>query len=293
MSTPNLAQSIDVQRRFGGVIRLYGEACLQRFMQARVCVIGIGGVGSWAVEALARSGIGHLTLVDLDHVAESNINRQLHATDATLGQAKISAMAERIRSYNPLCEVTEIDDFAEPDNLDAILGQGFDFVIDAIDGVRAKVAITVWCKAHGVPLIVAGAAGGQSDPTRIMVSDLSKTEQDPLLAKMRKRLRKEHRFPRDPRRKFLIEAVYSNEPLLFPEAAACDIEEGLAVDHVADPAHANAASGPTGLNCAGFGSSICVTASFGMALAARVLHGLSSSALPAVTPVTPPRSADE
>ena len=262
--------AIDPARRFGGVARLYGEAALQRFMQARVCVIGIGGVGSWAVEALARSGIGHLTLVDLDHVAESNINRQLHATDHTLGQAKITAMAERIKSYNPLCTVTEIDDFAEQDNLDAILGAGFDFVIDAIDGVRAKVAITVWCKQHGMPLVVAGAAGGQSDPTRIIVSDLSRTEQDPLLAKMRKRLRKEHRFPRDPRRKFLIEAVYSNEPLLFPEAAVCAAGEGE-----------EASAGLTGLNCAGFGSSICVTASFGMALAARVLHGLSSSALPA------------
>lgn len=265
--------TVDVSRRFGGIARLYGDAALQRFQTARVCVIGIGGVGSWAAEALARSGIGQLTLVDLDHVAESNINRQLHATDSTLGQAKITAMAERIRSYNPLCEVIEIDDFAEPDNLDAILGRGFDYVIDAIDGMRGKVAITVWCKQHGVPLVVAGAAGGQSDPTRIKVSDLSRTEQDPLLAKMRKKLRKEYRFPRDPRRKFLIEAVYSDEPLLFPEAT-CEVGEG---------GNAPAASGPAGLNCAGFGSSICVTATFGMVLAARVLQGLSASVMPPVT----------
>lgn len=265
------AATVDVSRRFGGIARLYGEAALQRFQTARVCVIGIGGVGSWAVEALARSGIGRLTLVDLDHVAESNINRQLHATDATLGQAKIGAMAERIRSYNPLCEVTEIDDFAEPDNLDAILGQGYDYIIDAIDGMRAKVAITVWCKEHGVPLVVAGAAGGQSDPSRIKVSDLSRTEQDPLLARMRKKLRKEHRFPRDPRRKFLIEAVYSDEPLLFPEAS-CEVGEGAG----------DTPSAPAGLNCAGFGSSICVTATFGMVLASRVLLGLSASVMPPV-----------
>lgn len=253
----------DLSRRFGGINRLYGEQALERLAAARVCVVGIGGVGSWAVEALARSGVGHLTLIDLDHVAESNINRQLHALDATLGQAKVTAMAERIRGFNPACVVQEVDDFITEENVAELLSAGnFDYVVDAIDGVRAKVAMAVWCHAHGVPLVVAGAAGGQMDPTQIVADDLSRTVQDPLLAKMRSKLRKEHGFPRDPKRKFGIEAVYSTEPLRYP-TAACDAEP--------------VTSGPAGLNCAGFGSSVCVTAGFGLALAARVLNRLTAA----------------
>lgn len=246
---------VDRARRFGGIDRLYGTGALARLEQAHACVIGVGGVGSWAAEALARSGVGRLTLIDLDHVAESNINRQAHALDATLGQAKVQAMAERIHGVNPLCRVTTIEDFLSPDNVGQLL-QGFDVVLDAVDSVSAKVATAVHCRERGIPLVMAGGAGGKTDPTRIRVDDLSRTEQDPLLAKVRSRLRKEFGFPRDPRRKFGIEAVYSNEPLRYPEAVC---EAGQA---------------PQGLACAGYGSSMAMTAGVGLFVAARALEGL-------------------
>lgn len=267
-SLPN-AESPDFDRRFGGVARLYGTEALARFRGAHVAVIGIGGVGSWVVEALARSGIGALTLVDLDHVAESNINRQIHALDGTLGLAKTEAMARRIHGINPECQVAQVDDFIAPDNLDTLLGgKHFDLLVDAIDGVRAKTHLIAWCKTRGLPLVTVGGAGGQLDPTRIRLEDLSRTVQDPLLAKVRSQLRRDHGFPRDPKKKFGIEAVYSDEPLRYPASgAACEVDEGVT-------AHVNA-HGPTGLNCAGFGSSICVTASFGLAAASAALRRLA------------------
>jgi len=252
----------DNTRRFGGIARLYGEAGRARLADARVCVVGIGGVGSWAVEGLARSGIGKLTLIDLDHVAESNINRQIHASDATLGQAKVEAMRERIASYNPECQVTVVDDFVSADNVAELLGAGFDCVIDAIDAVRVKVAMVVFCREAGVPLVTCGAAGGQIDPTQIRVDDLSRTEQDPLLAKVRRQLRQNCGFPRDVRRKFGVEAVYSAEPLRYPPTdVACEVSVG----------------GPAGLNCAGFGSVVTVTATIGLFAAARVLNVLAQA----------------
>ncbi|MBL8446761.1 MAG: tRNA threonylcarbamoyladenosine dehydratase [Zoogloeaceae bacterium] len=247
---------IDAYRRFGGVARLYGLDGLARLQAAHVAVVGIGGVGSWAAEALARSGVGRLTLIDLDHVAESNLNRQAHALEATLGQAKVLAMAERIAGINPECRVTPIDDFVTPDNVADLLAAGLDGVVDAIDQLRAKVAMIAHGCRLGVPLIVAGAAGGQTDPTRIRVDDLARTIQDPLLAKVRSRLRKEHGFPRDPKKRFGVEAVYSMEPLRYPEAS-CE-----------------AGAGPAGLSCAGFGSSMAVTAGFGLAAAARLIDTL-------------------
>lgn len=250
-----LPPDVDHERRFGGIGRLYGDQALARLTAAHVCVVGVGGVGSWAAEALARSGVGRLTLIDLDHVAESNINRQAHALDTTLGQAKVQAMAERIRGINPLCRVTMIEDFLTPDNALALL-QGFDVVIDAVDNVRAKVATAVHCREQHIALVMAGGAGGKTDPTCIRVDDLSRTEQDPLLAKVRSLLRKEHGFPRDPRRKFAIEAVYSCEPLRYP-AVACDTGQA-----------------PQGLACAGYGSSMAMTASVGLFAAARALEQL-------------------
>ncbi|MDO8300871.1 tRNA threonylcarbamoyladenosine dehydratase [Lacisediminimonas sp.] len=275
---------IDFERRFGGIARLYGAAGLARFRTARVCVVGVGGVGSWAVEALARSAIGHITMIDLDNVAESNINRQLHALSDTLGMAKVSALAARIGQINPFCEVVEVEDFLTEDNLDAMLAtQRFDYIIDAIDNVRAKAALIAWCRERQVPLITIGAAGGQLDPTRIEIRDLARTEQEPLLAKVRKRLRAHYRFPRGEKSRFGIDAVFSTEPLRFPVAAsgaaidstdAADAEDACAIP--ADPAHAaNMGDGVTGLNCAGFGSSVAVTASFGLAAAARVLQRLA------------------
>ena len=256
----------DDSRRFGGIARLYGDAGRARLAAAHVCVVGIGGVGSWAVEALARTGVGRLTLIDLDHVAESNINRQIHAADATLGQAKVEAMRERIAGYNPACRVAVVDDFVTVDNAPQLLAGGFDYVVDAIDAVRVKVAMIAVARERGLPLVTCGAAGGQIDPTQIRVDDLARTLQDPLLAKVRGQLRKAHGFTRDPKKKFGVEAVFSTEPLRYPAPeAACDVAAGAA-----------GAPGPAGLNCAGFGSVVTVTACVGMFAAARVINGLAS-----------------
>ena len=246
----------DLARRFGGIARLYGAEGLERLGRAHVCVVGVGGVGSPAVEALARSGVGALTLIDLDHVAESNINRQIHAVDATLGQAKVEAMRARILTINAQVRVNCIDDFLTPENAATYL-QGFDAVIDAIDNVRAKVAIVLACRAAGLSVVMAGGAGGKTDPTRVRVEDLARTQQDPLLAKVRRQLRAQHGYPRDPRRRFGIETVYSDEPLRQPVVA------GQAPQ-----------CAPQGLACAGYGSSMVVTATVGLFAASRVLNTL-------------------
>jgi len=263
----SVVPDIDFDRRFGGIARLYGSAALERFRTAHVCVIGVGGVGSWVVEALARSAIGKITMIDLDNLAESNINRQIHALTDTLGKAKVTALAERIAQINPYCVVTEIEDFLSADNLDEMIGaHHYDYIIDAIDNVRAKTALIAYCRQRGLKLVTIGSAGGQIDPTRIEVLDLCRTEQEPLLAKVRKRLRAEHGFPRGTKNKFGIDAVFSSEPLRFPETA-----EACAVDGAE-------ASGITGLNCAGFGSAMVVTASFGLVAAAHVLRKLAEAA---------------
>lgn len=207
----------DRARRFGGIDRLYGAGAAARLAGAHACVIGIGGVGSWAAEALARSGVGRLTLIDLDHVAESNINRQAHALEDTLGMAKVGAMAARIAGIDPDCRVTTIEDFLTPENAGALL-QGYDLVIDAIDNVRAKVAIAVTCTQRRIPLVMAGGAGGKRDPARIGADDLARTEQDPLLAKVRARLRKEHGFPRDPRKNSASRRCSPPNPCAFPRS---------------------------------------------------------------------------
>ncbi len=251
--------SIDLDRRFGGVARLYGNEGASRLRQAHACIVGIGGVGSWAAEAMARNGISEITLIDLDMVAESNTNRQIHALGEVYGKAKVDAMAERIRSINPDCIVHCIEDFVTPDNVDQILDRDYSVVIDAIDQVKAKAAMIAFCRRHKLPIIVAGAAGGQLDPTQIRIEDLSKTVQDPLLARLRSILRREYGFAKDGKKKFGIPAVFSTEPLRYPEKdASCDTERR-----------------PAGLNCAGFGSSVCVTSVFGMAAAAHALNLLA------------------
>jgi tRNA A37 threonylcarbamoyladenosine dehydratase len=268
------SHDIDFDRRFGGVARLYGDAALARFRNAHVCVIGVGGVGSWIVEALARSAIGKITMIDLDNLAESNVNRQIHALTDTLGQAKVTALAQRIAQINPSCQVTEIEEFIDADNLDAMIGsRGFDYVIDAIDNVRAKTALIAYCRAHGIKLVTIGGAGGQVDPTKIEVRDLCRTEQEPLLAKVRKLLRQQHRFPRGIKNKFGIDAVFSTEPLRFPEAEeACEINSDASGDDAER-------AGVTGLNCAGFGSAMVVTAAFGLVAASLVLNKLAADAM--------------
>ncbi len=275
-TSPGGFEAADHARRFGGIARLYGAPALAAFERASVAVIGIGGVGSWVAEALARSAVGSLTLIDLDNVAESNTNRQIHALDGNYGKPKVEAMAERIRQINPLCKVRLVEDFIEPDNFAALLGGGFDYVVDAIDSVRTKTALIAWCVEQGQRLITVGGAGGQLDPTRIRIDDLALTIQDPLLSKVRAQLRKQHGFPRGPKAKFKVSAVYSDEPLIYPEAAvpagADEQTEELATPLPSTPA------GPVGLNCAGFGSSVCVTASFGFAAAAHVLRALGQGA---------------
>ncbi|RXZ44483.1 tRNA threonylcarbamoyladenosine dehydratase [Crenobacter cavernae] len=250
----------DFERRFGGIARLYGDDVLERFAAAHVCVIGVGGVGSWAVEALARSGIGRLTLIDLDHIAESNVNRQLPALDPYFGMAKVSALAERVRAINPECVVSEVEDFVDEDNLDALLGAGYDFVFDAIDSLKVKTAIAAWCVKHRQPFVVSGGAGGQMNPGLIRVGDLSETTNDPLLSNLRYNLRRRYGLPREGRMR--VPCVYSTEQLIYPKAAACDIDA------------ANTAA-PQGLSCAGFGASMVVTASFGLFAVAEALKAIA------------------
>lgn len=245
----------DPDRRFGGIARLYGRDGLAGLRAARVAVVGVGGVGSWAVEALARSAVGGLRLIDLDAVHESNVNRQLPALDGEFGRAKVDVLAARIARINPDCRVETVEDFLTPDNAATLL-DGCDAVVDAIDQVRAKAALIACCRDARRPLVVSGGAGGKRDPGRARVSDLARTEQDPMLAKLRQRLRKDYGFPRDPARRFGIDCVWSPEPLMRPAVCA----------------------GDAGLNCAGYGASMCVTATFGLLAAARLIERLTTAA---------------
>lgn len=251
----------DLARRFAGVARLYGEAAVERFRAGHAVVVGLGGVGSWAAEALARSGVGRLTLVDLDHVAESNTNRQIHALGDAYGKSKVIAMAERISAINPTCRVQAIDEFANPANA-AVLVAGADVVVDCIDQVVAKAALIAASRSAGVPTITCGAAGGRLDPTRIRTDDLARLAGDPLLAKVRHKLRRDHGFPRDAGKrppKFGVLGVFSDEPLQRPLPAR-DVE-GRPVPGAA-------------LACAGYGSGVVVTATMGFVAAARALESL-------------------
>ena len=266
---PDMQDEVDFERRFGGIGRLYGSRALERFRSAHVCVVGVGGIGSWAVEALARSAIGQLTLIDLDNVAESNINRQIQALGSTIGMPKIEALAARIAEINPFCKVNLVEDFVAVDNLEQFIGgRRFNYVIDAIDSVRAKTALIAYCAQQQIPLITMGGAGGKVDPTKIAVRDLSKTEQEPLLAKVRRQLRTGYGFPRGSKNNFHIDAVFSMEHLKPPEGdeASCSVD-------------GDERGGVSGLNCAGYGSTMVVTASFGMAAAAHVLNKLADAAV--------------
>lgn len=244
------------ERRFGGLARLYGVLGAQRIADAHVAVIGIGGVGSWAAEALARSGVGRITLVDLDHVAESNINRQIHAVEATLGQAKVIAMRDRIHSFNPACEVICIEEFVEPGNWPTLLPAGVSAVIDACDQVKTKTAMAAWARATKTCLISVGAAGGKRLAHLVDIDDLSNTTHDPLLAQVRYRLRKEHAAPREGK-KIGVACVFSREAVSQPDAS-CAVE------------------GDGTLNCHGYGSVVSVTATFGQCAAGWILNEIST-----------------
>lgn len=255
----------DLERRFGGIARLYGAAGAQRLRAASIAVVGIGGVGSWAAEALARSAVGHISLIDMDHVSESNTNRQLHALDGVYGKAKVLAMAERIAAINPSCVVTAIDDFATADNASALVA-GHDVVIDCADDVPAKAALIAAARTLQVAMVTCGAAGGRVDPLRIAQGDLARIAGDPLLARVRHRLRREHGFPRDAgaraAQKFGVVAVFSDEPVRRPAGRGTPSpDDGVAGD----------------LSCAGFGSVVTVTATMGFVAAAVALNGLMQS----------------
>jgi len=256
----------DLERRFSGLARLYSQAGAQRIRQAHAVVVGLGGVGSWAAEALARSGVARLTLIDLDHISESNINRQLHALDNTLGQSKVEAMRERIRLINPSCVVTCVEDFVDADNWPQIAGLDvFDntaplAVLDACDQVRAKTAMAAWALQRGVNFITVGAAGGKRHAHRVDIEDLSLTTHDPLLAQLRYRLRKEQGAARVG--KIGIDCVFSRESVVQPDAL-CE------VDSFND---ANDGS----LNCHGYGSVVSVTSTFGVCAAGWLLDKIAS-----------------
>jgi tRNA A37 threonylcarbamoyladenosine dehydratase len=273
-----MTEDMDFKRRFGGVTRLYGEAGLAKLQAAHVVVVGIGGVGSWAAEAMARHAVGTITLIDLDNVAESNFNRQLHALDGNIGKAKITAMRERILQINPLCRVNEIEDFITPENIDTLLHFSADLVLDCIDDAKAKIALAVYCKAKQIPLVMSGSAGGRLDATRIQTADLSQVAGDKLLAKVRNQLRRDHQFPKASNTKksakFGIACVYSDEIVLRPQtnpakstALQPNIHAGSG-DALNEPENCSI----TGLNCAGYGSSVCVTAPFGFIAAGLALQ---------------------
>lgn len=260
----DVRDDMDFDRRFGGLARLYGAAGAARVWASHVGVVGIGGVGSWAVEALARSGVAQLTLIDLDHVAESNINRQIHALDNTLGQAKVLAMRERIAHINPRCDVVGIEAFVDADNWPQLLqgGQGrrstaVDAVIDACDQVRAKVALAAWAIQTQTLFISVGAAGGKRLAHQVDIEDLSAVTHDPLLAQMRTRLRKEHGAAREGK-KMGVPCVFSCEAVMAPVASG-------------------AVGTDSTLNCHGYGSAVSVTATFGQCAAGWVLDKISST----------------
>ncbi|WP_108124867.1 tRNA cyclic N6-threonylcarbamoyladenosine(37) synthase TcdA [Saccharospirillum mangrovi] len=249
--------------RFGGTERLYGRDQTAALQRSHVVVIGLGGVGSWAAEALARTAVGQLTLIDLDDLCVSNTNRQLHALEGNVGRMKVDVMAERLRAINPDIQVNAITDFLTPDNLTTYLDPAPDAVLDAIDSVRVKAALIHYCKRQRIPLVTTGGAGGQIDPLKIQVDDLSRTTQDPLAARTRNLLRREYGFSRNAKRKFGVECVYSTEQLRYPQADG-------------DVCAAKPAPGDSvRLDCAtGFGASMMVTASFGMVAASRMVDRL-------------------
>ena len=270
----------DFERRFGGLARLYGAAGAQRIRQAHIAVVGLGGVGSWAAEAAARSGVARLTLVDLDHIAESNINRQVHALDDTVGMAKVQAMRERIAHINPDCTVDCIEEFVDANNWPGVLGFGSDFdwktvaVIDACDQVKAKTAMAAWAIKNKATFISVGAAGGKRQAHKVDIEDLSMVTHDPLLAQMRNRLRKEHGAARD-KKKMGVSCVFSREAVMQPNAVAAE-DGSEALDALPDSL-VDSQSDAT-LNCHGYGSVVTVTSTFGLCAAGWVLGKIADGA---------------
>ena len=267
--------------RFGGISRLYGAVAAQAFAEAHVAVVGIGGVGSWGAEALARSGIGKITLIDLDDICTSNINRQIHALDGQVGRQKVESMAERIQAINPACAVRVVPAFVTEKNVAELMLKEFDYVLDAIDSVKHKCAMIAYCRRNKIPLITIGGAGGQADPLQIRIADLSKTEQDPLLAKTRNQLRRQYGFPTNPKRRFSVVAVSSTKQLVYPS------EDGEVCHQKPDNGES------VRLDCrSGFGAVTVVTGTFAFVAVSRILKKLAAKAQRQleVSPKTPVHS---
>jgi|APCry1669190770_1035315.scaffolds.fasta_scaffold16786_2 tRNA A37 threonylcarbamoyladenosine dehydratase len=242
--------SENLERRLGGVARLYGEQAYEIFKQAHVVVVGLGGVGSWAAEALVRSAIGEITLIDFDHISLSNTNRQLQALDGEFGKSKIEVMAQRLQRINPELKIHLIDDFLKPENMDQYLPPDA-AILDAADDVSTKQALAVWCRSHDAILTMSGGAGGKVDPGKIEVADLANATHDAMLAKIRAHLRSQHGFEKDPKRKMRIRVVYSSESKVGQSDGR--------------------------LSCSGYGSTVMVTATFGLFAAAETLKQMMAS----------------
>ena len=254
----------DYEARFGGIARLYGTEGLKRLSRAHVCVIGLGGGGCWVVEALARTGVGRLTLVDMDEVCLSNITRQLHALDDTIGRSKAELLADRVAKISPVCKVVIEECFFTESTMHRLLEPSFDFVVDAIDTTKYKCLLISEVRKRGLNIITCGGAGGRIDPSRVQVADLAYTLNDPLLLQVRKRLRQQYGFPSHRRQKFKIDCVFSDELPLFPAedgSVSCEREKG----------------GDYRLNCdLGFGSATFLTGTFGFFMAAELVRRIAS-----------------
>lgn len=249
----------DYALRFDGIRRLYGQDAFEIFPRLHIAVVGVGGVGSWAVEALARTGVGQLTFIDPDDIELSNMNRQLPALDETIERSKVAVLAERVQQINPNCKINAIDDLLSINNMQKYLGCDFDYVIDAIDSVRIKSEMIYYCRRNKIPIITTGGAGGVTDPTRIMVEDISRVYNDPLIARVRAKLRNEYGFTRNLKKKFEVDCVFSSEQPVYPkeDGTVCQKKPGVR---------------GVSLNCStGYGSATFITASIGFAAVARAL----------------------
>jgi tRNA A37 threonylcarbamoyladenosine dehydratase len=250
----------DLRERFGGIRRLYGTCGGDIIAGLHLCVIGIGGVGSWTVEGLARSGVGQITLIDNDTVCLTNMNRQIHALESTLGHSKVDVMSRRVTEINPACHVDVIDDFLTLRTLEDYLSRGYDYVVDAIDSIKFKSAMIAFCTRNRIPLVTTGGAGGMNDPTKIQVADLAQTYNDPLASRVRSTLRRDYGFPRDPAKKFGVECVFSSEQPVYAQPDG-------SVSHRKPGIHG------VSLDCRfGYGATATVTAVFGFMAASRAIN---------------------
>lgn len=256
----------DYYSRFGGIGRLFGIKGLEKIRTSRVLIIGIGGVGSWVAESLARTGIGGMTLVDLDDVCVTNINRQVMATSSSVGKFKVDVMKERIADIHPLCEVDTRQCFFSPKNLQTIFDRPYDYVVDACDDFTNKCYLIDHCRKNKIPLVVMGGAGGKVDPTQIRVTDMSVSANDRLLARLRKKLRQDFDFPLENQGDFGVWAIWSHERAVYPTPDGCLTYKppGLAKN----------------MDCEeGFGSASFVTGAFAFATTSLILKELTKDSL--------------